>query len=45
MTKLFLILFIIGITVGCSLDRRSEIVINPLPNFNEMWDYTHPDST
>ncbi|MCK4981209.1 MAG: tetratricopeptide repeat protein, partial [Candidatus Delongbacteria bacterium] len=26
-------------------NKNSEVGINPLPNFDAMWDYQHPDST
>ncbi len=39
---LFLALILIG---GCSIEKKSETGINPLPNFDAMWDYQHPDST
>ena len=44
MRNLFYIL-IIFILLGCSVDKNSEVGINPLPNFDAMWDYQHPDST
>ncbi len=36
---------IIFTIVGFSTDKSSEVGINPLPNFDAMWDYQHPDST
>jgi len=30
---------------GCNSNNNAEIGINPLPNFDAMWDYQHPDST
>ncbi|MEA2096545.1 MAG: tetratricopeptide repeat protein [Candidatus Cloacimonadota bacterium] len=44
MRYLFYIL-IIFVLFGCSTDKSSEVRINPLPNFDAMWDYQHPDST
>ncbi len=44
MKNMFYILLIFTI-VGCSTDKNSEVGINPLPNFDAMWDYQHPDST
>jgi tetratricopeptide (TPR) repeat protein len=44
MKNLFYILIIITF-FGCSTDKNSEVGINPLPNFDAMWNYQHPDST
>ena len=44
MRYLFYILVIFTL-FGCNADNNSEIGINPLPNFDAMWDYQHPDST
>ena len=44
MRYLFYILLIFAL-FGCSTDKSSEVGINPLPNFDAMWDYQHPDST
>ena len=44
MRYLFYILLIFAL-FGCSTDKNSEVGINPLPNFDAMWDYQHPDST
>jgi len=44
MKNLFYILVIL-VLFGCITDKNSEVGINPLPNFDAMWDYQHPDST
>ncbi|MCD6176247.1 MAG: tetratricopeptide repeat protein [Candidatus Cloacimonetes bacterium] len=44
MRYLFYILIIFAF-FGCSTDKSSNVGINPLPNFDAMWDYQHPDST
>ncbi len=44
MRNLFYILIIFTL-FGCNVDKNSEVGINPLPNFDAMWDYQHPDST
>ncbi|MDP8203760.1 MAG: tetratricopeptide repeat protein [Candidatus Tenebribacter mawsonii] len=44
MKKLFYIL-ILFLLFGCNSNNNSEIGINPLPNFDAMWDYQYPDST
>jgi len=38
----FLILLIL---FGCNSNKNSKVGINPLPNFDAMWDYQLPDST
>jgi tetratricopeptide (TPR) repeat protein len=45
MKKKILIFLVIGIIGGCSMGKKSETGINPLPNFDAMWDYAQPDST
>lgn len=30
---------------GCNTNNHNQAGINPLPNFDAMWDYQHPDST
>ena len=30
---------------GCTTDKNSQAGINPLPNFDAMWNYQYPDST
>lgn len=44
MKNLFYV-FLILVLFGCSVDKNPESGINPLPNFDAMWDYAHPDST
>ncbi len=44
MKNLFYILVIL-VLFGCSTDNNSKVGINPLPNFDAMWNYQHPDST
>jgi len=43
MKNLFYILFLI-LLLGCNTNK-SNGGINPLPNFDAFWDYSHPDST
>jgi len=43
--KNLLYILIIFTFLGCITDKNSEVGINPLPNFDAMWDYQHPDST
>ena len=43
MKNIIYILFFISLAAACSNDAGSGI--NPLPNFDAMWDYSHPDST
>ncbi len=44
MKNIFYILIIFAL-FGCNANNNSEVGINPLPNFDAMWDYQHPDST
>ncbi len=44
MKNIFYILIIFAL-FGCNTNNNSEVGINPLPNFDAMWDYQHPDST
>ena len=44
MKNMFYILIIFAL-FGCNANNNSEVGINPLPNFDAMWDYQHPDST
>ena len=44
MRYLFYVLIIFAL-FGCNAGNNSEVGINPLPNFDAMWDYQHPDST
>lgn len=43
MKNIIYILFFISLVTACSNDAGSGI--NPLPNFDAMWDYSNPDST
>lgn len=42
--KYFSFLLISLVLISCSTENSSS-GINPLPNFDAMWDYSHPDST
>ena len=44
MKYLFYILIIFTL-FGCNIDKNSQVGINPLPNFDAMWNFQHPDST
>lgn len=44
MKNIFYIIIIFAL-FGCNANNNSEVGINPLPNFDTMWDYQHPDST
>lgn len=44
MKNLFYLVLLL-LLFGCTTDNNSQAGINPLPNFDAMWNYQHPDST
>jgi len=43
--KNFYLLMLLVIFFGCNTSNNEQVGINPLPNFDAMWNYQHPDST
>lgn len=43
--KNFCLLLTLAALISCNTGNNDQAGINPLPNFDAMWDYQHPDST